>query len=306
MNLQSAKMIPSTVVPMVTVLLGSWFLLGSAAAQSQAAAFLQPDPITQQAPIESVVIRRGQNVLNVDSPIQCGDALEFRPAKGVKQVRVTTYQGGRNLILNEQKTSLSIDCDEPWLTGTVAKIWALISGGERNVAEVAASRGTSAGSDRKFALPVFAADSSMITAGRRTLFIPWVGGKAPYRVVLSNAAGQVLADETVQAAEHSLQLPELDLKPGKYKLAIHNSSGASEFPILQEDNLIAVQPSELPPMPSMLRNAAISENDKAHLYAYFLEGLNDGRWTFEAVQIAAQINPRSKAIANWLRTYSTD
>ncbi len=101
----------------------------SADAVTQAAAFLQPDPITKKLPYQAIKITRDKAVVNSDAPIQACDRIEFVGAQSeIKQVRITTYSGGKNLVLDNNSPVIErIACGTKTISSSMAVIWAAIS-----------------------------------------------------------------------------------------------------------------------------------------------------------------------------------
>lgn len=280
-----------------------------AQADGQAAAFLQPDPVTKKLPYQAIKLTRGQTVLSSDSPIQACDRLEFLASQAeVKQVRVTTYIGGRNIILDKANAKTQIACQKPSLSRAMGDIWIAISGGDRaSYVNPATSKASAAAATRNqgFAFPIFSSDRSQIVAGRRALIVPWVGGVSPYKMILKRASsGEVLAEVKVESG-HTVRLPEIDLSEGQYSLTVMNTPTDGSQPGLQEENLYVVDALKLPPVPDLLNNAKLASADLKLLYVFYLEGYGDGRWAFEAFQLAAEIPKPTAAVKYWLQTYTS-
>jgi hypothetical protein len=286
----------------------------NAAADTQAAAFLQPDPVTKKIPYQAIKITRNTTVMNSDAPIQACDRLEFVGAQNeIKKVIITTYSGGKNLVLDTNTPVIEkIACGAKTMSSSMAGIWSAISGGDRaSYSSPATTKGSSAAATRsastrgaELALPIFSADRSDIIAGKRSLVVPWVGGNSPYKVVLKQAqTGKVLAEVRVESG-HQTRLPEIDLQPGQYSITVFNTSNGGQ-PGLEEQNLYVVNASELPAVPAKLKNANIDPVDSALLYVYYLEGFGDGRWAFEAFQRASDIKKPTVAVTDWLETYGS-
>jgi hypothetical protein len=281
----------------------------NAKADIQPAAFLQPDPVTKRIPFQALKVIRGKEVVSAETPIQPCDRLEFVSTQSeFKQVRVTTYRSGKNIVLDSSNPSAEITCEKSSLSGAMAGIWMAISGGERvSYSTPATTKGSTAATTRgeAFALPIFSADRSQIVSGKRALVIPWVGGVKPYKVVLKRAAtGDILADVKVESG-HSVRLPEVDLQPGQYSVTVFNTPIDGSQPGLEEQNLHAVTASELPAMPPPLKNAKLDPLEAKLLYAFYLEGYGDGRWAFEAFQLAVGIQKPTSAVKDWLMTYTS-
>lgn len=293
-----------TLVLMVPMLAGI-----NAKADIQPAAFLQPDPITKRIPFQALKVIRGKEVVSADTPIQPCDRLEFVSTQSeFKQVRVTTYKSGKNIVLDKSNPSAEINCEKSSLSGAMAGIWMAISGGERvSYSTQATTRGSTATTTHgeAFALPIFSADRSQIVSGKRALVIPWVGGLKPYKVVLKRVATQEILAESKVDSGHSVRLPTIDLQPGQYNLTVFNTPNDGGDSGLEEQNLFVVNATELPVIPDPLKNAKIEPSEATLLYAFYLEGYGDGRWAFEAFQRVVGITKQTPAVKDWLLTYTS-
>ena len=58
-------------------------------------------------------------------------------------------------------------------------------------------------------------------------------------------------------------------------------------------------------VPKRLKEAKLGAADEALLFAYYLEGLGDGAWVFEAVQRVLAGNHLNRASQQWLDAYRT-
>ncbi len=86
MSFASKKINGLNLLKMLVVALPISFGL-NAAADTQAAAFLQPDPVTKKIPYQAIKITRNTTVMNSDAPIQVCDRLEFVGAQNeIKKV----------------------------------------------------------------------------------------------------------------------------------------------------------------------------------------------------------------------------
>ena len=273
-------------------------LCATAIAGSPPAAFIQPDAATKRLPTSAFkIFRRGQEV-NKDSQIQPCDKVEFITSQTeVNKVIITTTKGGKNIVLDSRRGSVEVSCEKVELTEAAARVWKAISGGDRATSVPVATKGA------KFELPIFTSSRSNLITGRRALFLTWAGGRPPFRVVLRRiASGDVLAKLEGLTA-NSVRLPELDMKPGQYSLGVFNTPDDGSSPELREDNLFVVDAIGLPQPPPELEGAKLSKAEEEMLYCYFLEGLPNGHWVFEAMQRAAGIQDTLPAARDWLRSY---
>jgi hypothetical protein len=131
------------------------------------------------------------------------------------------------------------------------------------------------GDDFGFALPGLTAGGESLAMGRRALLVRVVGGIAPYRVELRDAAGAVVATRTDE--HHAVLLPAADLRPGAYRLTV---SDASPRTVSADLTAVAGAPPVDPafadmPDPEVRAAAAATALAQAH----------PGAWAFEAEQI---------------------
>ncbi|HLK26685.1 MAG TPA: hypothetical protein VKT30_18670, partial [Caulobacteraceae bacterium] len=82
-----------------------------------------------------------------------------------------------------------------------------------------------AGDDFGFALPALTAGGQQVRSGDRTLLVRLVGGTAPYKVVIRDATGAVIASES--SSSHDVVLPHVHLAPGAYKITASDSTPRS-------------------------------------------------------------------------------
>lgn len=81
--------------------------------------------------------------------------------------------------------------------------------------------------------------SAHVAAGARIFGICWLGGLAPYSVVLSDAKGTVIVNETDLDAHELVKSSKLThLDPGTYKIAIDDIKGndlSGQFTVVAKD-----------------------------------------------------------------------
>jgi hypothetical protein len=82
-----------------------------------------------------------------------------------------------------------------------------------------------AGDDFGFALPALMAGGQQLQAGSRSLLVRLVGGTAPYKVEVHNAAGALVASQV--SASHEAVLPAADFTVGKYTITASDSTPRS-------------------------------------------------------------------------------
>jgi hypothetical protein len=150
----------------------------------------------------------------------------------------------------------------------------------------------------QFNVPVFSADQSQIVSGDRALFVSWRGGATPFVVRLSSADNGIPLAEMSNIRDRCwVTLPRVDLKPGRYRVAVIDAKGTTE----EEAMLIAV--SHMPDMPATLRDASLPDNERSLYYQTWLSATDGGRWAFEAMQHVATMDCKWAPVREWLERW---
>lgn len=288
-------------------------------APDAAVAFVQPDAALKRIPYEAFHLVRAGAQVDSRQPILACDVVVFeRTQSTVPRILITTVFSGRNILLDKSAPEATVGCDDkkwrkPTLSASARRLWQdVIARGDRFAepqTQTAATKGSPASTrdgqqantpnEIEFDMPVFKASRALLIEGRRTITVPWIGRAKKYRVELARAeTGEVLA-EAVDVPGNQAELKDLDLKPGQYALKVVDDKGYGQ----RMDQLFVVSKQNEPPAPSALASASINSQEKALLYVYFLEGLDDGRWMFEALQRAASISPRSPMVDDWMSMF---
>jgi hypothetical protein len=153
-------------------------------------------------------------------------------------------------------------------------------------------------------IPADQTEAPKMAAGERALHFIWQCGKAPYRLSIvqnDKALNEIKVTEGFEAT-----LPKQTLKPGTYKLVLSDKKGQAQPPYgnaYVTENLILVDPADVPPMPAELAQSSLPEETKQLLYADWLARQGKGEWSMEAIQ---QVFPYAKdyePAANWLRQW---
>ena len=137
-----------------------------------------------------------------------------------------------------------------------------------------------------FAMPMLRAEKSWLLEGTRSLYLAWIGGLPPFRVLLVRPGEQTPLAEISVGRQCEATLPPVRLVPGTYQLHVIDEKG---IPCIEEN--LEVVPSKqqaLPPSGSLLEQAQwLAEQEK-------------GLWRFEAIQqVATQRSSNPKAQA-WI------
>ena len=131
-----------------------------------------------------------------------------------------------------------------------------------------------AGDDFGFALPSLTAGGQKLSAGSRPLLVRLVGGSAPYKVEIRDAAGAIVASQT--SDNHEIVLRATPLAPGAYHITASDSTPRS----LEAD--ISVVPQG-PPRSDDLAGPSDPEV-KVATASTLLARDHPGDWSFEAEQ----------------------
>lgn len=152
---------------------------------------------------------------------------------------------------------------------------------------------TATRSTGEFAVLGFGAWNPRLLPGRRSLFVAWNGGEAPYGVRLERAGQRAATLAPSSTNRRWIELPSTDLTPGTYTLAVRDATGVE----IAEDHVLVVQPGSLP---LLTFDPELDPVERGLLEVQRLEWLGDGEWRLEAVQtLAAQ--PRSDPrVREWL------
>lgn len=278
----------------------------TAAANSQSvAAFVKPDPATKTLPTKAFQVQRDGKIVGTNGALESCDVITFVPNQGSPAVWVTTLKSGKDIKLDAKQAQFKVACENPGLSELARSVWVAISGGKRAETSTPISESGSAVTTRKddLQLPIFTAPESKIVEGRRSLFVSWSGGNAPYTLKLQKyGVDQVLAQVQIANKTHAA-LPVLDLEPGRYRLTLIETSPAGTTSQLVEDSLYVVSKGQAPALPSELQNARLRPDEMAILYVMYMEGLSNGEWAFEAMQYARANVTKSAWLQAWLLSY---
>ena len=290
----------------------------TAAFAADVAAVVEKDAASGKTPFDHILVWRGCQAHSLsdmrgcqkvpaETPLQRGDRVQYDgSAAGPAVVRIAMMVGGRSVALSASEPTVDIGCEPAALTDSMWTFWRKLPDVDRtrcrtvesDKSRLAASRGG------EFSVPVLLVPQANLAAGKRRLYLAWQGGKAPYAVKLTRFEPYGVVLDWTRSDALSIVLPELDLTPGRYSLVVSNTVKEADKPDrLQFDNLYVLAPGELPAMPREISAATLTPMEKQLLYAFYLEELKDGRWTFEAQQRVAPYRAQSDAAADWLRKF---
>jgi hypothetical protein len=173
----------------------------------------------EDAATKSVVVRGGAEIAGkLMMPLYDGDVVFVRDPKskvGIELGDGTTMTLGQGLARFELKGE--IDTGDGMI-GILTAIAGVFAGEDEQTPENMAAKGAS------LAMPMAVRGSNIIMAGRDTLWLAWVGGKAPYTIALQAVNGQVL--ESTSAVEQLFaEVPLAATKGQKFTAVITDSEG---------------------------------------------------------------------------------
>lgn len=289
--------IPATTC--LSLLLSVWTIAPAHAATT--VVFALPEPSIKAVPYNAFVIRRGTTKIASTEVIQACDVVEFLPNNtgNVKRVVLATTYSGRNIVLDAWQPNHTVACNssapKATLSDAALAVWRNVVSPDREVeARPAATRGCNLNQ------PMLESDGSYLVSGPRELVVAWTAGCAPFRVRLSrNDSDQTVVEQTDIRAQR-IRLVRAELKPGMYTMRTSDTSSGAPF---VEDKLTVVDAANLPVAPSAITTSQLSADERALLYVFYLDGLDKGRWRFEAAQRAAELEMRMPAARAWLADF---
>lgn len=273
---------------------------GAAFAQAaEVAGWVEPDPKTQALPLAAFRLdRAGKPIPYPPAGLLACDRLTLTEETAVVRVRLAS-----NLRMQLDAATpgrqLEIPCDQRGIAASLAAaLQALIGSADQRKVRVAAVTRDVA----PLTLPVWAAPQARLMAGQRALYLSWTGGTRPFSVQLLSAADgrEVVAKTHIDA--QSVVLPPVTLELGRYTLWVRNRAG-HRVEGFRDDALFVVAPADVPRMPEVLVSSGLSEETRTLFYADYLAGIDDGRWTLEAMQQVAALKSRSPAVRQWLARF---
>ena len=255
-----------------------------------------------------------QTLSNVFHVVRRGTVVPYTEAEGLlpcDQVKLLdasatihiTLSNAQRIRLDALRPETVVPCERESIGDSVARLLQAITGQAESFRSTASTRATaSTRSAASLNIPALVAAKTMIAEGKRSLFISWRGGKAPFSVKILSQNGSKPVLEKDNVAGHDASFPEIKLETGQYSLIITDA----EQKWIREDEFHVVSALTVPAMPKELKDANLSENARTLFYADFLVGFEDGRFTLEALQKAASISPPTPASRDWLRAWGAN
>jgi hypothetical protein len=281
----------------------------ASASAARVAGWVNPDPDTGKLPLRAFsVLRKGKRVAYDESLLQACDVVDLVDPEVTVHITLANSRRQRLGVTKDATRSLRVPCTERGMPESlIAALQAAIGGPETRAERAAAmaSRSIDTGASRAkpaLAAPVLDAQTNTLLAGQRAVFLRWVGGTAPFTVALQDSTGRVLASRT-GLRTREVRLPSVRLQPGRHRLLIGQARGESVVGIA-EDALEVAPAEHLPAAPPALVQALEQSGLPADARTIFradqLASLEGGRWTLEAAQSVAAIQPATAASRQWL------
>jgi hypothetical protein len=226
------------------------------------------------------------------------DQLQLLDAK--KVVRIVLADGAR-VRLDASQPLAKIACDSNTIGTTLGRLLSAWNS-QSDTRDTAA--GVLSRDEGPLELPILFAPSGAVMAQADQLYLTWRGGKGPFTMALRDAGGANVA-ERARIATHAtvLALPLPRMVPGKYALQLSDSS--NENSSLTEENMVIVEGSTIPSMPTELREAELDPTARQLFYADFLVAYEDGRYAMQALQLVAALKPQTAASRSWLASWGS-
>ena len=284
---------------LLAVALSGAFMSASVQADSTVVAWVEkPDFSSFKIIRSSIALPDGQ------ADLQACDIVELKNNLATVRITLSNYQR-LQLDAKVPGRQIQVPCGEkPSWQGKPLALLRAISGLATAPATATATRTASSGvmvgtrspdESPRLAVPALGNYNPLLVAGERSLYLTWEGGVAPYTVTLQRYGGGNVVEQTNIGAT-SVRFPRVRLEPGRYVLLVQ---GSDKYGI-KEDTITVVEASRLPPPPKVLTDANLPKAEHELLYAYYLEGWGQGKWTLEALQRGAAINPATPAVRDWL------
>ena len=132
-----------------------------------------------------------------------------------------------------------------------------------------------------FGLLDLEAESAQIRAGFRPLWVGWIGGQAPFQLLVIGPDDRVMTSTTLSDA--STTLPARDITPGRYSIVVKDSFGRT-----QQTFFDAVD--DAPPAPPVETPEWMGNDTRAMFAAFCVAAEDPFTWSYEAAQLLDRSN----------------
>jgi hypothetical protein len=277
-----------------------------AQAAEKAIAWVEPDAVTRQLPLDKYRAFRADREIARDERaalLPC-DRVELSvPSATVR----FSLANGNAIRLSAIEPKGVIPCSHDGLSAKFEDALRALMGNQSSWRPAGTLSRSAA--DPIPSLPVFTSERSNVVAGKRSLFVPWSGGKAPFTVrIVSREKGKVVGERRGIRSQ-SVWFEQIDLPEGRYTLIVEPEGAtpqAKGFNAVVEENLYAVPTSTLPAWPASVDVSGLTSAEVGYLRGLHLASLGNGEWFYEGVQYAAHATADLPAAARWVKRLEED
>ncbi|MEQ8746043.1 hypothetical protein [Pyruvatibacter sp.] len=130
-----------------------------------------------------------------------------------------------------------------------------------------------------FGLLDLEAESAQIRSGFRPLWVGWIGGQAPFELLVLDPEDRIFASTTL--SDTSTTIAARDIVPGRYSIVVKDSFGRTNQTFFD-----AVETS--PPAPDVATPTWMGTDTAAMFAAFCVASEDPFTWSYEAAQILDQ------------------
>lgn len=223
--------------------------------------------VGEDATAKTVIVRDGAELpARIMMPVFAEDIVFLRDAGS--RIIIETGDGKKvevgGSVMRFTVTGEIDTGDGTW--GIISAIGGVFAGDEEPAPENMVSKGGT------LKMPVAVRGTNILLKGRRTLWLGWEGGKAPFTVSLAGESGETIMAERLASSETEITLP--DKVGGKFTLVLRDAEQQKvQLRFRFADALPENAPQSVDTIADVLARAA------------WLTGQGDGAWSIEAAQL---------------------
>ncbi len=257
-------------------------------------------------PKEYVRLTRAQSNLpgpddsTADSPIPLNPCDQVALAQTGVRLLIKLVNGAR-IVLNENAPSYEVPCNTSqlsWSKKFLATLQAFVPPDKGSGdPQIAATRG--ADDLNILGLGTY---NPLLIAGHRSVFVAWRNGMAPFKVSLMRGLAGVAPLAAIQVNRRSVDLPAIDLEPGRYVLVVQDANNET----VTEDQVRVVKASSRPTRLQTPTEANLDKVELGLLEALSLESQGHGEWRLEALQVLAALPRDDLRVNSWLSRFGVE
>ena len=268
-----------TILSLVMALLVLTLPAAKSQAQAPSAFVVSVSLAGEDVARKTSVVRAGAELpARIMMPLVAGDIVFVRDPASRIEIEggdgTVTVVGGE--ILRFEVTGEIDTGDSTW--GILTAIGGVLGGGDELPPETMASRG---GTPK---VAMARRGINRLMAGRRTLWLGWQNGTAPFTIMLEGSGQETVLAQAISAQDAMVRLP--DVMPERFSLSIRDALG-------QRDVIRFGFGGSLPPLPASAATGQLSQIADV----VRLTSLDDGAWTIEAAQqLKAMDAPAADAV----------